>query len=133
MQAGDDASRLGPTVQEITERAQVLVREEIELAKAELQVKVAKLARAAAVGAAAGIFAVAGLLFLLHTLAWGLAEIFGFHPWLGYGVTAVILFVLAAVAGLLAKRWLDQGSPPKPELAIEEAQRIRQTVQDSRS
>ena len=36
--------------------------------------------------------------------------------------------MLAAIAGLLAKRWLCTG-PPTPDLAIEEAKIIRQTFE----
>jgi len=122
-------------VQEITERAQLLVREEIELAKAELGVKVQKLARAAAVGAAAAVFVLAALQLLLFTIAFALSDLFtgNYHPWVGFGVTMLLFFILAGVAGFLAYRWVRQGSPPKPEMAIEEAQRIKRTVQDARS
>ncbi len=122
-------------MQEITERAQLLVREEIELAKAELGVKVQKLVRAAAVGAAAAVFVLAALQLLLFTIAFALGDLFNnnIHPWVGFGVTMLLFFILAGVAGFLAYRWVKQGSPPKPEMAIEEAQRIKRTVQDARS
>ena len=57
-------------IQEISERAATLVREEIELAKAEVSEKVSQLIRGAIVGAAAGIFIVTALLFILHGFAW---------------------------------------------------------------
>jgi hypothetical protein len=41
---------------------------------------------------------------------------------------AVILLVLGAVAGLLAARAVKRGSPPVPNMAIEEARKIRDTV-----
>lgn len=118
---------LGETVQEVSERVSLLVREEIELAKAEVSQKVNRLIKGAVVGAAAGVFVVVGLLFLLHALAWGLAEVFS-HAWIGYLVTAGILFVLGGLAGFLAFRAFKAGAPPTPDLAIEEAKRIRQTV-----
>lgn len=133
--SGDDGSRLGATVQEITERAQLLVREEIELAKAELGVKVQKLVRAAAVGGAAAVFVLAALQVLLFTIGFGLGDLFNgnVHVWVGFAVTTLLLLILAGVAGFLAYRWVKQGSPPKPEMAIEEAQRIKRTIQDARS
>jgi uncharacterized membrane protein YqjE len=118
---------LGDAVQDVSERVSLLVREEIELAKAEVSQKVNTLVKGAVVGAAAGIFAVVGLLFLLHSLAWGLADIFN-SAWLGYLVTAVILFVLGGLAGFLAYRAFKSGAPPTPDMAIEEAKRIRETV-----
>ncbi|MGH2781952.1 MAG: phage holin family protein, partial [Thermoleophilaceae bacterium] len=61
---------LGEIVSDVSEKASLLVRQEIELAKAEVTDKVSKLARGAAVGAAAGVFAIFGVTMLFHTLAW---------------------------------------------------------------
>jgi uncharacterized membrane protein YqjE len=118
---------LGDTVQDVSERVSLLVREEIELAKAEVSEKVNTLVKGAVVGAAAGIFVVIGLLFLLHSLSWGFAELLN-HAWLGYLITAVILFLLGALAGFGAYRAFKSGAPPTPDMAIEEAKRIRETV-----
>jgi hypothetical protein len=68
---------VGPAVQEISYRAQQLVREEIELAKAEVAAKVSSLAKGIAVGVAGGIFGVVALLFFLHGLSWGFSDWFG--------------------------------------------------------
>ena len=119
---------LGATVAEISERASLLVREEIELAKAEVTEKVTKLVKGAVVGIVAAIFAVTGLLFLLHAFAWLLnQEVFGTFYW-GFFVVAALLFIGGGVAGFLAYRWVRGGAPPTPEMAIDEAQRIRQTL-----
>lgn len=121
--------KIGQTVQDITERMSVLVREEIELAKAEVEAKAKKLAAAAAVGAAAGVFVLVALVWFLHAVAWFFAqEVYDAKPWLGYLTTAIILLVLAVGAGLLAKRFVRMGTPAKPEMAIEEAKLIKQTV-----
>ncbi len=37
-------------------------------------------------------------------------------------------FVVAAIAGLIAYRSVQAGAPPTPDLAIEEARRIKQTL-----
>ena len=119
-------------ISEISEKAQLLVREEIELAKLEVTEKVSKLAKGAAIGAAAGIFALAGLLMLLHGFAWlayfALPIGNEFSYFWGFFFIALVLFVLGVVAGLLAKRLFDKGSPPKPEMAMREAQLIKETV-----
>lgn len=128
-------SDLAKAIQEVSERASLLVREEIELAKAEMTEKVTKLAKGAAVGAAAGIFAVAALIYLLHSLSWGFFAIFSDDPnyvWIGYLFTGVLLLILGALAGFLAARFMKSGSPPKPAMAIEEAQLIKATVQSAR-
>jgi len=124
---------VGPAVQEISYRAQQLVREEIELAKAEVSAKVSSIAKGVAVGVAGGIFGVVALLFFLHGLSFGFSDWFNVAPWVGYWITTAILFVLAGLAAFLAARLVKKGSPPKPEMAIDEAQRIKQTVDEARS
>jgi uncharacterized membrane protein YqjE len=125
---------LGKAVQEVSEKAQVLVREEIALAKAEVTQKATKLGKGAAVAAVAGLFALGGLIMLLHTLAWFFAWLYGSVNalFLGFLTVTVLLFVLAAIAGLIGRRFIKKGSPPKPEMAIEEAKLIRETVQEAR-
>jgi uncharacterized membrane protein YqjE len=133
--ADHQTSELGRAIQEATETASLLVREEIELAKAEMTEKVTKLVKGAVVGIIAGIFAVAGLIYLLHALAWLLYKVIsndGTSVWIGYIIVAVGLFILGAVAGLLAARFLKRGSPPTPKMAIEEAHLIKETVSSSR-
>jgi hypothetical protein len=124
---------VGPAVQDISYRAQQLVREEIELAKAEVSAKVSSLAKGVAVGVAGGIFGVVGLLFFLHGLSFGFSDWFGVATWIGYWITTALLFILAAIAAFLAQRFVKKGSPPKPEMAIDEAQRIKRTVDEARA
>jgi hypothetical protein len=119
---------LAQAVEEVTARAQSIVRDEIELAKAEVAAKASKLAKGAAVGAAAGIFVVAGLIYFLHFAAWGLADVLGNDVWLGYLIVTVLLFLLAAIGGLVARKLLQGGSPPTPQMAIEEAHKVRDTI-----
>ena len=126
-------SEFARAVQDVTERGQLLIREEIELAKAEVQAKASKLAKGVAVGAAAGVFVLAGLIYFLHFAAWGLADILGNDVWLGYLIVAVLLFLLAGLAGFVAYRSIKKGTPPTPQMAIEEAQRVRETISASRS
>jgi len=129
----DQPSEIAQAIQDVTRHAQEIVRDEIELAKLEVQTKVSKLAKGAAVGAAAGVFVLAGLIYFLHFAAWGLADLLGDHVWLGYLIVAVLLFLLAAIAGLLAVRFFKGGSPPTPQLAIEEAQRVRETISSAQA
>ncbi len=124
---GADKS-LGEIVQEVSEKASLLVREEIELAKAEVTEKAKVLAKGAGVAAAAGVFLVFAVVMLLHTLAWFFVDLFDTVVWVGFGLVTVILIALGAVAGVLAKRWLSTG-PPTPDLAIEEAKITRQTFE----
>jgi hypothetical protein len=118
---------LGEIVAEVSEKASQLVREEIELAKAEVKDKVSKLTRGAAVGAAAGVFLVFGITMFFHGLAFFLNDVFNWESdiWPGYLMVTLGLFLLALLAGLLALRLFKKGSPPTPDLAIEEAKRTR--------
>jgi uncharacterized membrane protein YqjE len=128
-------SDLAKAVQEVSERASLLVREEIELAKAEMTEKVTKLIKGAVVGLVAGIFAVAALIYLLHSLAWGLFAALSNdanYVWVGYLIVGGLLLVLGGLAGFLALRFVKGGTPPTPAMAIEEAQLIKQTIETSR-
>ena len=124
------SSELARAIQDVTEKAQLLVREEIELAKAEMTDKVIKLIKGAVFGIVAGIFVVFALIYLLHSLSWGLWDLIGSGagPWLGYLITGVLILVLGGIAGALAMRFIKKGSPPTPQLAIEEAQLIKGTL-----
>lgn len=128
MAAEHSTHELSQTVQEISERASRLVREEIELAKAEITAKAKTLGKGAAVAAAAGVFLVFALVMFLQTLAWVVVDIFSAKIWVGFGAVTLLLVVLGVVAGLLAKRWLSTG-PPTPDLAIEEAKITRQALE----
>jgi uncharacterized membrane protein YqjE len=118
---------LGEIVSEVSEKASLLVRQEIELAKAEVSSKVSKLTRGAAVAAFAGVFLIFGVTMFFHGLAWLLNDLFNWEDnlWAGFAVVTGALFLLAILAGLLAMRLFKKGSPPTPDMAIEEAKRTR--------
>jgi len=129
--ADNQTSELARAVQDITEKAQLLVHEEIELAKAEMTEKVTKLIKGAVFGIVAGVFAVFALIYLLHALSWGIFDAFydgGDNFWLGFVITGGLILVLGVLAGFIAMRLIKKGTPPKPELAIEEAQLIKGTL-----
>jgi uncharacterized membrane protein YqjE len=124
----DNAGKsLGEIVAEVSEKASQLVREEIELAKAEVKDKVSKLTKGAVVAGAAGVFVVFGITTFFHGLAWFLNDVFNWEDnnWAGFAVVTLALFLLAILAGLLALRLFKKGSPPTPDMAIEEARRTR--------
>jgi hypothetical protein len=98
-------------------------------------VKVTKLVRGAVVGIVAAIFAVAALVYLIHSLSWGIFALVSDDinfVWVGYLVSGGLLLLLGGLAGFLALRFVKGGTPPTPVMAIEEAQLIKQTVQTSR-
>ncbi len=111
----------------MSEKASLLVRQEVELAKLEVTNKLAKLGRGAGIGAAAAVFLIFGITMMFHFLAWFVNDLFDWSNlvWPGFGIITVILFLLAALAGLMAKRLFEASAPPMPDLAIEEARRTR--------
>jgi uncharacterized membrane protein YqjE len=129
---GTAEKTLGQIVSEVSEKASLLVREEIELAKAEITGKVSKLTRGAAVAAAAGVFLIFGITMLFHTLAWFLVDLFNWDIWTGFAATTALLFVLAGLAAFIAVRLFKKGAPPTPDLAIEEARRTREQFEAQR-
>jgi hypothetical protein len=130
--AGSTDTNIAQAIQDVSDKAQLLVREEIELAKAEITEKVTTLARGAVIGAAASFFVVGALILLLHGFAWFAFWAIPFPSdqifW-GFWVVAAILCGLGGLAGWLAARAFKAGSPPAPQMAIEEAKLIRETVQ----
>jgi hypothetical protein len=99
-----------------------LVREEFELAKAEVTEKVGKLLRGSVVGIAAGAFAFLALILVMEGIAWLLnEEVFDGKTWPGFFIEAAVFLLIAAAAGYVAYRSVKAGSPPVPEQAIEEA------------
>jgi uncharacterized membrane protein YqjE len=127
---GTAEKSLGDVVGDVSTKASLLVREEIELAKTEISEKVSRLAKGGAVAAAAGIFAVFALVYLFEALAWFFNDLLNVTNayWVGFLIVFGILIVLAAVAGWIGIRWIKKGSPPTPDLAIEEAKRTRAEI-----
>jgi uncharacterized membrane protein YqjE len=126
----DDKS-VGELVIDISEKTSVLVREEIELAKAEVSEKVSKLVKGGVVGIAAGVFLLLFLAMLMHAIAWALNDLFGTEDsiWLGFLIEAVFWLAVAGVAGLIAYRAFQEGAPPTPDRAIEEAKLTKETFE----
>jgi uncharacterized membrane protein YqjE len=114
---------------DVSERTSTLIREEIELAKAEVSDKVGKLLRGSVVGIAAGVFAFFALILIMEGFAWLLNEEVFENAWAGFFVEAAVFLLIAAGAGYFAYRSVRAGAPPVPEQAIEEAKLIKTTIE----
>ncbi len=125
--SGDRTDSLAAAVNSISEKLTLLVREEVELAKAEVTEKVSSIARGAAAVAVGAVFGVFALVFVLLTIAWAINSATG-DVWLGFAVVMVVLLLLTGGAFLFALRKLKVGAPV-PKMAIDEAKKIRATVQ----
>ena len=125
-----DERSVSELVVDVAEKSSTLVREEIELAKTEVSEKVGKLLRGSVVGIAAGTFAFLALILVMEGIAWLLAEeVFDGNAWPGFFVEAAVFLLIAALAGLIAYRAVQAGSPPVPSQAIEEAKLTKETLE----
>src|SRR3954470_16126768 len=116
------AQGIAEAVNEISERASLLIREEIELAKAEVAEKLSRLAKGAAVGGAAAVFAIFGVVLFFQGLAWftwwAIPSLPDKGYFWGFFIVAAALFILGGIAGMVAARFFKSGSPPVPAMAI---------------
>jgi uncharacterized small protein (DUF1192 family) len=125
---------LATTVGEVSDRITNLIREEIELAKAEVGRKAISLLRGTIAIAAGAVFGVFAIFIGLEALAWGLDAILiqgAGDIWVGFLIVFGILAILAVLSFAIASRLLKRGAPPTPTMAIDEAKRIRETVAPS--
>jgi uncharacterized membrane protein YqjE len=116
---------VGELVFEVSDRASVLIREEIELAKTEVTEKVNRLLRGSVAGLVAGVFVLCALILGMFGVAWLLNDLVFDNFWAGFFVEAALFLLIAAGAGLFAWRAFKRGAPPTPDMAIEEAKEIK--------
>ena len=125
----EDPRSIGEIVFDVSEGVSGLVREEIQLAKAEVSEKAGKLARGAVVGIAAGVFAFLALILVMEGIAWLLnEEVFDGKTWPGFFIEAAVFLLVAALAALLAYKAVKAGAPPTPDQAIEEAKLTKEML-----
>jgi Putative Actinobacterial Holin-X, holin superfamily III len=118
-------------VTEVSDRVSNLVREEIELAKAEVTIKARSLLRGTVAVLAGAVFGVFAVFMGLEALAWALNAILvpgAGSIWEGFLIVFGLLGVLTIASFTFAWTKLKAGAPPAPTMAIDEAKRIRETV-----
>ena len=113
-----DAS-LGTAAKQVAEHASTLARLELELAKLEIQQKVASLGSGLGLGLFSGILLFYMLGFVFAAIAAALATTMS--TWLALLIVAGGLLLVALILGLLAYGRIKKGTPPVPEQAIAEA------------
>jgi uncharacterized membrane protein YqjE len=124
---------VGELVTDVSQHASTLVREEIELAKAEVSEKVSQLIRGSVVGIVAGVFLFFSLILIMEGVAWLLNDLVFNNFWAGFFVEALLFIVIGAIAVLVALRAIKKGAPPTPDQAIEEAKLTRERLERSAS
>jgi uncharacterized membrane protein YqjE len=131
--AADDRP-LAELMRDLSQQSTELIRQEIELAKAELRAK----GKSAGVGAgmvgAAGLIALFGVGALTACLVLALAT--AMDAWLAALIVAVVYLAAAGVAALVGKGKVQEATPPAPEQAIastkEDVQWTKQRAQAAR-
>jgi protein-S-isoprenylcysteine O-methyltransferase Ste14 len=130
--AGDKS--LGEIVADVTQKLQLLVREEIELAKAEVTTKVKKLGTGAAMASAALVTLLFFSIFLFFGFAHLLNDLFNWeqNEWAGFLIVAAFFLIITIALVVIGLRLIKKGSPPAPEMAIEEAKATRAVLEEAK-
>ncbi|CAB4917522.1 unannotated protein [freshwater metagenome] len=130
MAADDQTSQLAKAIQQVTASTQALIRDEIELAKLELRQKGRVITRGTVIAAAAGLFVIGALILLLFGTAFLVADLISDdHVFWGFFVVAILLLVLAAVAGALAGKAFKKAKAPVPDQALAQARVTKATFE----
>jgi uncharacterized membrane protein YqjE len=128
----NNSQNMAQAIQEVSDRAQLLVREEIELAKAEVSTKAKKLGTGIGMASAALVTLFFFTMFVFIALAELLNDLFwDDYPWAGYGVVAALFLILTITLVLVGLRLIKKGSPPSPDMAIEEAKATKAVLEEA--
>ena len=114
--AGQD-QHVGALVAQLSNDVSRLVRDELQLAKAELKDKGKEAGIGIGLFGGAGTVAVYGVGALVAAAILGLAA--AVPAWLSALLVALALFAIAGVAALLGKRHVTHATPPMPQAAVD--------------
>jgi uncharacterized membrane protein YqjE len=110
-----DAS-LGELFKDLTEQMSRLVRDEVQLAKVELQEKGKQAGVGAGLFGGAGLVALLGLQALVACAILALALVM--DAWLAALIVGVVLLAIAGVFALIGRSRLRRATPPVPQQAV---------------
>jgi len=127
---GEQAGRsTGELLKDLSDQVSHLVRDEIQLATAELEAKGRRF------GFGAGLFGVAGMLGMfaggsfVAAVILLLAEVV--PAWVAAVIVGVALAVIAAVVALVARNQVRRAAPPVPQEAVGSVRQDIQVVKES--
>ncbi len=121
---------VGELVGQVAQDLSTLMRQELELAKAEVKQEITKTGKAAGLFGAAGFAGYMVLLFASIALWWGLANLMD-QGWAALIVTG-IWALIGAVAFVVARRQIKEVNP-KPEQTIETVKELPDALKGARS
>jgi len=121
---------VGQLIGDISRDLSTLMRQEMELAKAELKSEVQKGAKGAGMLGGAGFAGYMFVVFLSLTAAWGLGDLLD-NSWLGHGLVMLFWGIVAAVLFVTGRKTLKTVHP-KPERTVETVQQIPPALKPNR-
>jgi len=121
-----DDHTVGTLVHDLAQQTSQLVREEMALARAELQQKGRHAGLGIGLFSGAGLLAFFGGAALVATAV--LALSLAMPPWLAALVVTLVLFGAAGGAALLGRKQVQRSTPPKPEQTLDNLPRDLQAV-----
>jgi uncharacterized membrane protein YqjE len=130
---GSADKSLGEIVGDISAKTQLLIKEEIELAKTEIAVKAKKLGVGAGMAGAALVTLLYFSIFLFIGIAYLLNDLFNWETssvWAGFLIVALAFLIITILLVFIGLRLIKRGSPPTPDMAIEEAKATRAALEE---
>jgi len=116
-----EGTSVGQLIGEVTKDLSTLMRQELDLAKAELKTEAKKAGQGAGLFGAAGFAGYMVLLFLSLALMWGLSNVMD-TGWAGL-IVAAIWAVIGAIAFVMGRKRFQQVNP-KPERTVDTLQQV---------
>ena len=104
---------VGQLIGEVTKDLSTLMRQELELAKAEMKVEAKKAGQGAGMFGAAGLAGLMTVIFLSIALWWALSHLVG-HSWSAL-IVAVLWGIVAAVLASIGRKALKEANPQLPK------------------
>jgi hypothetical protein len=119
------SASVGELITDVSRDLSTLMRQELELAKAEVKAEVTKTGKAAGMLGGAGFAGYMVLLFLSIALWWGLANVID-QGWAAF----IVALVWAAIGGVLfaTGRSTMRTVHPKPERTVETVQQLPEAL-----
>jgi uncharacterized membrane protein YqjE len=116
-QGQDGQASTGELFKQLSEQTSTLVRQEVDLAKAELQEKGKRAGVGAGMFGAAGIAGYTGLLAVTAALILLLNE--AMDAWIAALIVGVVYLAVAGVAALMGRDRIREAAPAVPEQTVE--------------
>lgn len=120
---------LGELTRRLSEQTATLVRQELALARAEMQEKGKRLGLGGGLLGAAGLLGLYALATIVAAAVLVLIEA-GIVAWLSAAIVAAGLAAVAGVLALVGRKQVQAGAPPAPEQAIETTRQDVEAVKE---